>query len=63
MHPGLRGAKALLLAIVGGFALSFTLETFQQFLPTRIPANIDLGANLLGDTLGAAAIDRAREGK
>jgi len=55
MHPKWRGARALVGAIFAGFLMSSSLETLQQFLPTRIPSNFDLAANLLGSTLGAAA--------
>ncbi len=33
--------------------LSFGLETVQNFLPTRVSSNLDLGCNLLGGLLGA----------
>lgn len=36
-------------------ALSFGLETAQNFLPTRVSSNVDLGANALGGLLGALA--------
>jgi hypothetical protein len=34
-------------------ALSFTLETTQGFLPSRIASNIDIGSNFIGALLGA----------
>jgi hypothetical protein len=33
--------------------LSFALETTQNFLPTRVSSNVDLGCNLLGAFAGA----------
>jgi len=39
-------------ALVAGL-LSFTLETVQNFLPTRISSNVDLACNLAGAVLGA----------
>lgn len=52
-HPRLKGAAAVLLAIVTGSALSLLLETAQNFLPARIPSNVDVLANVAGAALGA----------
>lgn len=46
---------AVLLASVLGACLSLSLETLQNFLPSRTPSNIDLGCNSLGSLLGALA--------
>jgi VanZ family protein len=40
-------------AVVAAASLSFSLETLQNFLPNRVPSNVDLGANTLGGLLGA----------
>lgn len=46
----LRAAK---WSIVLCFFLSFGLETLQNFLPTRVASNVDIGTNTLGAFLGA----------
>ncbi len=47
-------AAALLAALAGG-GLSLALETLQNFLPSRVPSNIDLACNAIGALIGAAA--------
>lgn len=48
------------LALLAGFALSFTLETLQSFLPPRVATLADLAANtggaLAGGMLGASLV-------
>lgn len=44
---------AVLLAILLAGGLSFTLETIQSWLPSRVPSNVDLACNTLGGALGA----------
>ncbi len=44
---------ATLLAVCFGAALSFSMETLQHFLPTRVPSNLDLAGNGLGALIGA----------
>lgn len=44
---------AALLAFVSGAALSFTIESIQSYLPSRVPSNVDLLCNSLGAGLGA----------
>ena len=46
---------AMLLAVLGAFLLSFTMETLQSYLPSRIPSNVDLALNILGAALGAGS--------
>ncbi len=53
VRGGMRSVKAALLAIAAGTLLSLTMETLQNFLPRRIPSNLDLGLNALGTALGA----------
>lgn len=48
-------AAAALIAVLAGGSLSLTLETLQNFLPSRVPSNIDLACNLIGAMIGAAA--------
>lgn len=50
----MRPAGAILLATALGGTLSLGIETTQNFLPSRISSNVDLGSNLLGTLLGAA---------
>jgi len=45
---------ALSIAILAGTMLSFTLETFQQFVATRYPSWIDVMVNATGTAAGAA---------
>lgn len=37
----------------GSFLLCFSLETIQNYLPTRVPSNLDIATNTLGGMLGA----------
>lgn len=51
-------AGALLAAALLGASLSLGIETAQNFLPSRVPSNLDLACNVLGACLGAAAGQR-----
>ena len=44
---------ALLLSTIAGIALSFSIESAQSFLPSRVPSNVDLLCNSLGSLSGA----------
>jgi len=46
---------ALLLAALAGGLLSFSVEFIQNFLPSRVPSNLDLACNAAGSLLGALA--------
>ena len=46
-------AGAALLAALVAMTISLSMETIQNFLPTRVPSNLDLGSNTLGGALGA----------
>lgn len=46
---------APLAAVVIGIALSLSLETLQNFLPSRVPSNLDFACNAVGTCLGALA--------
>ncbi len=48
-------AAAALLAALAGAGLSFGMEALQNFLPSRVPSNIDLACNAIGAMIGAAA--------
>jgi VanZ family protein len=43
------------LAVLIALLLSLGLETAQNFLPMRVPSNVDLGLNVAGAALGASA--------
>jgi VanZ family protein len=53
LYPRLRGVPALLLACVAGTLLSAAMEIGQNFLPSRVPSNLDLLTNAAGAALGA----------
>jgi VanZ family protein len=53
--PRLPAAAAFVAAAAIGALLSGGIETAQNFLPSRVPSNLDLAANALGAALGAAA--------
>lgn len=53
LFPLLRGFGAVLCACLAGVALSFTLESLQTFLPTRVPSLSDLASNAAGSLAGA----------
>lgn len=42
-------------ALLGGAALSLTMELLQHFLPSRVPSNLDLACNTAGALAGALA--------
>lgn len=44
---------AVLLAALCGVLLSGSMETVQNYLPSRVPSNVDLACNALGGMLGA----------
>jgi VanZ family protein len=46
---------APLMAVALGACLSLSLETLQNFLPSRVPSNLDLASNSIGALLGALA--------
>jgi VanZ family protein len=53
LYPALRGLWAVLAAAVVGVLVSGAMETVQNFLPTRVPSNLDLVTNALGCLAGA----------
>lgn len=44
---------ALVLVLLGGGLFSFGVEFVQNFLPSRVPSNLDLASNALGAFVGA----------
>jgi VanZ family protein len=53
MYPLVRGVWAVLAAAVGGVLVSGTMETVQNYLPSRVPSNLDLFTNSAGCLAGA----------
>ncbi len=53
IRSGWRARHAWIAASLGAFALSLILESMQNFLPQRIPSNVDAGLNLAGAAIGA----------
>ena len=53
--PRLPAVVVFMLAALTGGALSFGVEFAQNFLPTRVPSNLDLVCNAGGGLLGALA--------
>jgi hypothetical protein len=51
----LSGGVALSLAVMAGGFLSFGIEIVQNYLPSRVPSNIDLACNTTGMLIGALA--------
>jgi len=50
----MRRPLAFVLVTLAGTLLSFTLESLQTYLPTRVASNLDLALNAAGVALGAA---------
>ena len=48
-----RARYAVLLATLAAGALSLTMESLQNYLPVRVPSNVDLALNTAGAWLGA----------
>lgn len=55
LHPRVRGATAAALAVLAAAALSISMETLQNYLPTRIPSALDFALNTAGAAIGALA--------
>ncbi len=64
IRSGWRSLSAFSAACLLAGALSLSMETLQNFLPQRIPSNVDAGLNLAGAAAGAAlgALAQARGG-
>lgn len=48
-----RGRVAVMGATILAALLSFSMESLQGFLPSRVPSNVDLGLNVVGAWAGA----------
>ena len=59
----IRPLSACLVAVLLGSGLSFGMEILQNYLPSRVPSNLDLACNatgtLIGGTLAAGLSNRA----
>lgn len=53
LYPRIRGAWAVLLAALGGILISGTMEVVQNYLPSRVPSNLDFLTNSAGCLVGA----------
>lgn len=53
LPPRLGRVGVVIVTTMLAALLSFSIETTQNFLPSRISANVDLGANMLGALVGA----------
>ena len=53
LAPRVRGGPAVACAAALAGGLSLVLEGLQNFLPDRIPSNLDLATNVVGGFLGA----------
>ena len=49
-HPNLAG---IAVAVAAGSVLSFCMEGIQNYLPSRVASNVDLGLNIAGTLVGA----------
>ncbi len=55
LAPRVRGKAAVAVAVALAGTLSLVLEGLQNYLPDRIPSNLDVATNVLGGLLGAIA--------
>ena len=55
LQTRLKPGWAVLLAFASGAALSFGMEVLQNFLPSRVPSNVNWGCNMAGTLIGALA--------
>lgn len=53
LYPAVRGAWAVLVAGIAGILVSGTMELVQNYLPSRVPSNLDLLTNSGGCLAGA----------
>jgi len=53
LYPAVRGLWAVVVAAVVGVLVSGTMEAVQNYLPTRVPSNLDLLTNSAGCLAGA----------
>jgi VanZ family protein len=53
LYPHVRGIWAVLLAALGGMLVSGAMEAVQNYLPSRVPSNLDFFTNSAGALAGA----------
>jgi VanZ family protein len=53
LYPRVRGVWAVLLAALGGVLVSGAMEAVQNYLPSRVPSNLDFFTNSAGCLAGA----------
>jgi VanZ family protein len=53
LYPRVRGVGAVLLAALGGVLVSGAMEAVQNYLPSRVPSNLDFFTNSAGCLAGA----------
>jgi VanZ family protein len=54
LRAGQTPARGMLMALLAGALLSFAMEMLQNYLPRRVPSNLDLALNTAGSAAGAA---------
>lgn len=54
LRSGREARQAAPVALLAGAGLSLAMETLQNYLPRRVPSNIDLALNTLGTLAGVA---------
>jgi VanZ family protein len=54
VRTGWRLMPGVGLTLLSGALLSLAMELLQNFLPERVPSNVDMALNVLGTALGAA---------
>lgn len=54
MRAGQQPGRSASVALLAGAALSFAMELLQNYLPQRVPSNLDLALNVAGTGCGAA---------
>ena len=55
LRPACGRWPSTLLALLVGALLSLSMETLQNFLPSRVPSSLDLACNIAGTILGIVA--------
>lgn len=54
LQPAFKPGWAFVATVLAGAGLSLSMEVLQNYLPSRVPSNVDLGCNIAGAFLGAA---------
>ncbi len=53
LRGGRSAGRSMVLALLLGAGVSFSMETLQTYLPHRVASNVDLALNALGSAVGA----------